>query len=112
MFPENIVAATFQQAQTKYVTVRPKILKVNDSIHLELLNNGTLDYVKAALEYNDGINVLGEFIEAKSAKAVENLKKFSINTHLSHFFHFNHLNQQSVAICHPYADQSNSRRER
>ncbi|VDL62388.1 unnamed protein product, partial [Nippostrongylus brasiliensis] len=38
MFPENIVAATFQQAQTKYVTVRPKILKVNDSIHLELLN--------------------------------------------------------------------------
>ncbi|ETN68676.1 hypothetical protein NECAME_05521 [Necator americanus] len=58
MFPENIVAATFQQAQTKYVTIRPKILKVNDSLHLEMLNNGTLDYVKAALEYNDGINVL------------------------------------------------------
>ncbi|PIO54360.1 hypothetical protein TELCIR_24278, partial [Teladorsagia circumcincta] len=58
MFPENIVAATFQQAQTKYITVRPKILKVNDTLHLELLNNGTLDYVKAALEYNDGINVL------------------------------------------------------
>lgn len=61
MFPENIVAATFQQAQTKYVTIRPKILKVNDSLHLEMLNNGTLDYVKAALEYNDGINVLGQF---------------------------------------------------
>ncbi|XGW08515.1 hypothetical protein V3C99_011106 [Haemonchus contortus] len=59
MFPENIVAATFQQAQTKYITVRPKILKVNDTLHLEMLNNGTLDYVKAALEYNDGINVLG-----------------------------------------------------
>ncbi|XGW08519.1 hypothetical protein V3C99_011106 [Haemonchus contortus] len=58
MFPENIVAATFQQAQTKYITVRPKILKVNDTLHLEMLNNGTLDYVKAALEYNDGINVL------------------------------------------------------
>uniref|UniRef100_A0A158P6S9 Amino acid transporter n=1 Tax=Angiostrongylus cantonensis TaxID=6313 RepID=A0A158P6S9_ANGCA len=58
MFPENIVAATFQQAQTKYVTIRPKILKINDTMHLEMLNNGTLDYVKAALEYNDGINVL------------------------------------------------------
>ncbi|EYC44597.1 hypothetical protein Y032_0456g1783 [Ancylostoma ceylanicum] len=60
MFPENIVAATFQQAQTKYITVRPKILKVNDTLHLEMLNNGTLDYVKAALEYNDGINVLDD----------------------------------------------------
>lgn len=62
MFPENIVAATFQQAQTKYVTVRPKILKVNSTLHLQMLNNGTLDYVKAALEYNDGINVLGKHV--------------------------------------------------
>ncbi|KAE9414204.1 hypothetical protein Angca_009197, partial [Angiostrongylus cantonensis] len=58
-FPENIVVATFQQAQTKYVTVRRRVLKVNDSIRLKMLNNGSFDYVKHVLEYKDGINLLG-----------------------------------------------------
>ncbi|VDM61769.1 unnamed protein product [Angiostrongylus costaricensis] len=57
-FPENIVVATFKQAQTKYVTVRPKLLKINNSISLKMLHNGSFDYVKHVLEYKDGINVL------------------------------------------------------
>ncbi|CAD6190483.1 unnamed protein product [Caenorhabditis auriculariae] len=59
MFPENIVQATFQQVQTKYITVRPKIVKNNDTATLAALNNGTLDYVKASVEYTSGMNVLG-----------------------------------------------------
>jgi DNA-binding protein YbaB len=43
MFPENIVQATFQNVQTKYVKVRPKILKKNDSETLKLLASGAFD---------------------------------------------------------------------
>lgn len=58
-FPENIVQATFQQVQTKYVRVRPKILKRNDSDYLAAVANGTYDYFKPSVEYTEGMNVLG-----------------------------------------------------
>ncbi|CAI2357037.1 unnamed protein product [Caenorhabditis sp. 36 PRJEB53466] len=62
MFPENVVQATFQQVQTKYIKVRPKVVKNNDSATLAALNNGSLDYVKASVEYTSGMNVLGVIV--------------------------------------------------
>ena len=59
MFPENIVQATFQQVQTKYVTIRPKIVKKNDTAYMAALANGTYDYMKPSVEYVAGMNVLG-----------------------------------------------------
>uniref|UniRef100_A0AC35TYS2 Amino acid transporter n=1 Tax=Rhabditophanes sp. KR3021 TaxID=114890 RepID=A0AC35TYS2_9BILA len=59
MFPENIVQATFQQVQTKYVTVRPKIMKRNDTDSMRALANGTFDVTKPTVEYTAGMNVLG-----------------------------------------------------
>uniref|UniRef100_A0AC34GYB5 Amino acid transporter n=1 Tax=Panagrolaimus sp. ES5 TaxID=591445 RepID=A0AC34GYB5_9BILA len=61
-FPENIVQATFQQVQTKYVRVRPKILKRNDSDYLAAVANGTFDYFKPSVEYTEGMNVLGVIV--------------------------------------------------
>uniref|UniRef100_A0A914EJE7 Amino acid transporter n=1 Tax=Acrobeloides nanus TaxID=290746 RepID=A0A914EJE7_9BILA len=58
MFPENIVRATFQQVQTKYVKVRPKLLKKNDTEALRLLASGSLDYLKPTVEFTEGMNVL------------------------------------------------------
>ncbi|KAJ1357717.1 hypothetical protein KIN20_015914 [Parelaphostrongylus tenuis] len=58
-FPDNIVVAAFKQAGTKYATFRPKIMKTNTSSYRELFNNGTFDYVKATVQYIDGINALG-----------------------------------------------------
>ncbi|KAJ1353720.1 hypothetical protein KIN20_010416 [Parelaphostrongylus tenuis] len=53
--PDNIVVASFEHAETKYVTVRRlKILEVNDSDQLNMLNSTTYDYLKAKLEYTDG----------------------------------------------------------
>ncbi|ULT81804.1 hypothetical protein L5515_017519 [Caenorhabditis briggsae] len=62
MFPENVVQATFQQVQTKYIKVRPKVVKNNDSATLAALNNGSLDYIKASVEYTSGMNVLGVIV--------------------------------------------------
>lgn len=54
MFPENIVQATFQQAQTKYIKVKPKLfMKNNTSISSNL---------QPVVEKMDGINVLGTII--------------------------------------------------
>jgi len=61
-FPENIVQATFQQVQTKYVKVRPKIVKKNDTATLKLLASGALDYMKPSVEYTAGMNVLGVIV--------------------------------------------------
>lgn len=60
MFPENLVQATFQQVQTKYVKVRPKILKRNDTETMRKLTSGLLDYMQPSVEYTSGMNVLGE----------------------------------------------------
>ncbi|KAI6194493.1 Excitatory amino acid transporter 2 [Aphelenchoides besseyi] len=62
MFPENIVQATFQQMQTKYVRVRPKVLKKNDTETMNLLNSGALDTLVPSVEYILGMNVLGVII--------------------------------------------------
>lgn len=62
MFPENLVQATFQQVQTKYVQVRPKILKKNDTETLAKLASGALDYMVPSTEYTAGMNVLGVII--------------------------------------------------
>jgi solute carrier family 1 (high affinity glutamate transporter) protein 2 len=59
MFPENLVQATFQQVQTKYVTVRPNILKRNDSATMAAIERGALDVLVPTVEYQAGINVLG-----------------------------------------------------
>ncbi|KAI1708820.1 sodium:dicarboxylate symporter family domain-containing protein [Ditylenchus destructor] len=59
MFPENIVQATFQNMQTKYVTVRPKIIKRNDTQALAALARGSYDRLVPSVEYVDGLNVLG-----------------------------------------------------
>lgn len=61
MFPENIVQATFQNMQTKYVTVRPKIIKRNDTQALAALARGSYDRLVPSVEYVDGLNVLGIF---------------------------------------------------
>uniref|UniRef100_A0A1I8A3U9 Amino acid transporter n=1 Tax=Steinernema glaseri TaxID=37863 RepID=A0A1I8A3U9_9BILA len=62
MFPENIVQATFQQVQTKYVVVRPKIIKKNDTDTLAALANGTFDKLVPSVEYTAGMNVLGVIV--------------------------------------------------
>lgn len=81
MFPENIIQATFQQVQTKYIIVKPTLVKSNLSVShlfgLEVLlcsflrtnwriagwqdPNAQKEYVKAAVEYIAGMNVLGKF---------------------------------------------------
>uniref|UniRef100_A0A915ACQ9 Amino acid transporter n=1 Tax=Parascaris univalens TaxID=6257 RepID=A0A915ACQ9_PARUN len=54
MFPENIIQATFQQVQTNYVAVKPKVLKASGG-------NGTSEkpIMKPILEYTNEMNVLG-----------------------------------------------------
>ncbi|CAJ0960392.1 unnamed protein product, partial [Mesorhabditis belari] len=61
-FPENIVQATFQQVQTKYVVERPKIMRTNDPTMLAALNNGSLDIMRSTVEYVPGMNVLGVIV--------------------------------------------------
>ncbi|KHN78500.1 Putative sodium-dependent excitatory amino acid transporter glt-3 [Toxocara canis] len=54
MFPENIIQATFQQVQTNYVAVKPRVLKAG-------AGNGTAEkpIMKPVLEYTNEMNVLG-----------------------------------------------------
>uniref|UniRef100_A0A915ATV9 Amino acid transporter n=2 Tax=Parascaris univalens TaxID=6257 RepID=A0A915ATV9_PARUN len=59
MFPENVVQATFQQVQTKYVAVKPKILKKNTSEILLAIANGSMSVMRPSVEYTPGMNVLG-----------------------------------------------------
>lgn len=54
MFPENIVAATFQQVQTKYVNVTPVITPAHREKNFSLA-----PYIKATVEPAPGMNVLG-----------------------------------------------------
>lgn len=60
MFPDNIVRATFEQVQTKYVKVRPKVLLNNDPKTILAYNRGDFDYDKPTVEYSEGMNVLGK----------------------------------------------------
>ncbi|KAI6183944.1 Excitatory amino acid transporter 2 [Aphelenchoides bicaudatus] len=68
MFPENIVQATFQQVQTKYVKVRPKIVKKNDTETLRKLADGAFDYLKPSVVYTSGMNVLGKINYARKLR--------------------------------------------
>ncbi|CAG9533714.1 unnamed protein product [Cercopithifilaria johnstoni] len=61
-FPENIVQATFQQVQTKYIPAKSKITKKNNSEILQTITNGSLDVMKPSVEYTDGMNVLGVIV--------------------------------------------------
>uniref|UniRef100_A0A915Q5L2 Amino acid transporter n=1 Tax=Setaria digitata TaxID=48799 RepID=A0A915Q5L2_9BILA len=61
-FPENIVQATFQQVQTKYIPVKPKIIKKNSSEILQAIANGSLTIMKPSVEYTAGMNVLGVIV--------------------------------------------------
>ncbi|VDN60422.1 unnamed protein product [Dracunculus medinensis] len=59
MFPENIVQASFQQVQTKYIEVKPKILKKNTTELQLAISNGSMSILKPTVEYTAGMNVLG-----------------------------------------------------
>ncbi|KAI6171453.1 Amino acid transporter [Aphelenchoides bicaudatus] len=59
MFPENIVQATFQQVQTDYVAVKPRV-RINNSSALVVVTNGTQQQImKRVLTYTNEVNVLG-----------------------------------------------------
>ncbi|KAI6216011.1 Amino acid transporter [Aphelenchoides besseyi] len=59
MFPENIVQATFQQVQTDYVPVKPRV-RINNSSSLVVISNGTQQQLmKRVLTYTNEVNVLG-----------------------------------------------------
>uniref|UniRef100_A0A1I7W7V8 Amino acid transporter n=1 Tax=Heterorhabditis bacteriophora TaxID=37862 RepID=A0A1I7W7V8_HETBA len=53
MFPENIIQATFQQVQTYYVPIKPKLQRMNGTTNIT-------DVVqKPQLTYTNEMNVLG-----------------------------------------------------
>ncbi|VDM99003.1 unnamed protein product [Thelazia callipaeda] len=58
-FPENIVQATFQQVQTKYIPIKVKVLEKNNSETLEASANSSFTVMKPSVEYVSGMNVLG-----------------------------------------------------
>lgn len=80
MFPENIVQATFQQVQTNYIAVKPRLLPRNISTllfsngtalinsnsttnllatTLTSISSNTKPIMKPILEYTNEVNVLG-----------------------------------------------------
>ncbi|VDM39715.1 unnamed protein product [Toxocara canis] len=65
MFPENIVQATFQQVQTKYEPIKPKILKKNTTDMMLAFSNSSMSIMRPSVEYTAGMNVLvyEEFLE-------------------------------------------------
>ncbi|PIO56545.1 hypothetical protein TELCIR_22055, partial [Teladorsagia circumcincta] len=54
MFPENIIQATFQQVQTYYVPIRPKLQRLNGTS-----NVSEVVFHKPQLTYTNEMNVLG-----------------------------------------------------
>lgn len=61
MFPENIVQATFQVAQTKYVSQRPQIKPKNlTDDELMMFNNGSMNIIRSTVVHAPGINVMGK----------------------------------------------------
>ncbi|KAJ1354338.1 hypothetical protein KIN20_011242 [Parelaphostrongylus tenuis] len=59
--PDDIVAAAYKHVETKYVTVRRlRILEVNGSDQLNMLNSTTYEYLKAMMGYTNGVNLLGQ----------------------------------------------------
>ncbi|KFM69541.1 Excitatory amino acid transporter 2, partial [Stegodyphus mimosarum] len=62
MFPENLLQACFQQAETTYTKAKPKIVNVsglNDSVDIGKILNETHYITKREIAYKDGTNVLG-----------------------------------------------------
>ncbi|VDP10104.1 unnamed protein product [Heligmosomoides polygyrus] len=55
MFPENIIQATFQQVQTYYVPIRPKLHRQNGTV----VNVSEVVFHKPQLTYTNEMNVLG-----------------------------------------------------
>lgn len=60
MFPENIVQENFHQIQTKYIAVKPKILKKNTSEILLAVANGSMSVMGPSVEHTPRMNVFGE----------------------------------------------------
>ncbi|WKY04238.1 hypothetical protein Q1695_005313 [Nippostrongylus brasiliensis] len=54
MFPENIIQATFQQVQTYYVPIKPKLQRINGTA-----NVSEVVFHKPQLTYTNEMNVLG-----------------------------------------------------
>ncbi|KAG8181608.1 hypothetical protein JTE90_017728 [Oedothorax gibbosus] len=59
MFPENLLQACFQQAETSYSREKPKIVKFSNETELGSLINETQYITKRSVVYKDGTNVLG-----------------------------------------------------
>ncbi|CAJ0585593.1 unnamed protein product, partial [Mesorhabditis spiculigera] len=59
-FPENIVQATFEQAQTKYVAKKVDLVRTNDTRSIEEINKAS--NMVATIEYIPGMNVLGVIV--------------------------------------------------
>ncbi|GIY23699.1 hypothetical protein CDAR_529811 [Caerostris darwini] len=59
MFPENLLQACFQQAETSYKKEKPKIIKVSNDTEFGTMINETQYITKRIVTYKDGTNVLG-----------------------------------------------------
>uniref|UniRef100_A0A914YVE1 Amino acid transporter n=1 Tax=Panagrolaimus superbus TaxID=310955 RepID=A0A914YVE1_9BILA len=64
MFPENIIQATFQQVQTNYIPVKPRLQRIftnaTNATSMIALNTTTAQpLMKPILEYTNEMNVLG-----------------------------------------------------
>lgn len=64
MFPENIIQATFQQVQTNYIPVKPRLQRIPTNIingtSMIMVNATTAKpLMKPILEYTNEMNVLG-----------------------------------------------------
>ncbi|KAF8792784.1 Excitatory amino acid transporter 2 like protein [Argiope bruennichi] len=59
MFPENLLQACFQQAETSYKKEKPKIIKVTNDSEFGGMINETQYITKRIVTYKDGTNVLG-----------------------------------------------------
>uniref|UniRef100_A0AC34QTV8 Amino acid transporter n=1 Tax=Panagrolaimus sp. JU765 TaxID=591449 RepID=A0AC34QTV8_9BILA len=59
MFPENIIQATFQQVQTNYIPVRPRLQRISVNGTNMTINATLPPQMKPILEYTNEMNVLG-----------------------------------------------------
>ncbi|KAE9556382.1 hypothetical protein FO519_000422 [Halicephalobus sp. NKZ332] len=59
MFPENIIQATFQQVQTNYIPVKPRLQRINLNGTNMAENSTIIPLMKPILEYTNEMNVLG-----------------------------------------------------
>ncbi|KHN86431.1 Excitatory amino acid transporter [Toxocara canis] len=108
MFPENIVQATFQQVQTKYEPIKPKILKKNTTDMMLAFSNSSMSIMRPSVEYTAGMNVLGDnsatakrIIAKRRATgvSVDEVKKTTGDDHLKYEIHHSYVNSRGGGKC-------------